>query len=262
LLAEAGVDDPETMHYGEEKSRGDFGDRDVGAVLGCIDPGDGYVLDLLAERGLSATPETTDGGDRAHGRGFVGDDAGAADALLASVREQHVAQAAGRYARNADDPNDRAVVFVRTDATPTGFVDAEVPGVEWVATDRQREIVAALRDQPTATAAEVADAVDASREHVRQTLARLAEAGTVEVRENAGDHGAHLYRALSGVGDGDQVALDPGETSNDPVWNSYTWSLAIRAPDPAPRRREPSTPGLGTREPAATADARGTDPPE
>ena len=53
---------PDTLHYGEEKSRNDFGDEDVCSVLGCIDPGDDYVLDLLAEAGLNAEPETTSAG--------------------------------------------------------------------------------------------------------------------------------------------------------------------------------------------------------
>jgi len=233
LLEEVGVDEPRTMHYGEEKSRGDFGDEDVGALNGCIDPGDDYVLDLLAEAGLDARPETTTGEDgdehRAHGRGFVGPDADAAASLLASVREQHVAQAAGRYARNADDPEDRAIVFVRTDAAPAGFLDLTVPGVEWLPTDAQREIVDALHDQRDATARELAEAVDVSKEHVRKTLRRLRDAGVVDVREGAGDHGAHLYRALAGLGSGESVDLTP-ETTNDPVWSTYTWSLAIDEP--------------------------------
>jgi hypothetical protein len=127
LLREVGVEDAETMHYGEEKSRNDFGDETVGLVNGSIDPGDDYVIDLLAECGLDARPETveTEAGDvrRAHGREFVGTDAEVAREILASVRENHVAQAAGRYARNADDPTNTATVFVRTDAIPDGFAD-------------------------------------------------------------------------------------------------------------------------------------------
>ena len=233
LLEDVGVDDPETMHYGEEKSRDDFGDEDVGALNGCIDPGDDYVLDLLAEAGLDARPETTtsDDGDehRAHGRGFVGPDADAAASLLASVREQHVAQAAGRYARNADDPEDRAIVFVRTIAAPAGFLDLTVPGVEWLPTDAQQEIVETLHNQRKATARELAEAVDVSKEHVRKTLRRLSDTGVVDVHEGAGDHGAHLYRALAGLGSGETVDLTP-ETTNDPVWSTYTWSLAIDEP--------------------------------
>jgi hypothetical protein len=53
-MFEAGVDDGEfaTMTYGEEKSRNDFAEETVGLVYGYIDPGDDYVLDLLAECGL------------------------------------------------------------------------------------------------------------------------------------------------------------------------------------------------------------------
>lgn len=232
LLEEIGVDDPATMHYGEEKSRGDFGDEDIGALNGCIDPGDDYVLDLLAEAGLDATPETVtddNGGEhRAHGRGFEGPDAELAAELLASVREQHVAQGAGRYARNADDPDDRAVVFVRTDAAPPGFLDMQVPGVEWLATDQQREIVKELQDRPHATARELADATDSSKEHVRETLERLREDDVVSRREHAGAHGAHLYRALGGLTGGGSVDLDPdSETTSDDVSGIHTWSLAV-----------------------------------
>jgi len=256
LLEDVGVDDAQTMHYGEEKSRGDFGDEDVGALNGCIDPGDDYVLDLLAEAGLDARPETTtdDDGDehRAHGRGFVGPDAYLAASLLASVREQHVAQAAGRYARNADDPDDRAIVFVRTDAAPTGCVDLTVPGVEWLPTDDQQAIVDALRTQRDATAGELAEAGDVSKEHVRKTLRRLRDRGVVDVREGAGDHGAHLYRALGGLGSGECVDLDP-QTANDRVWDSYTWSLAIDEPVAVVR----PTVGTSTGDPhrGETADA-------
>jgi hypothetical protein len=238
LMGAAGVDDPETMHYGEEKSRGDFGDEDVGYLEGCIDPGDGMVLDLLAEADLDAEPETAvnDEGEeyRAHGRGFTGDDADTAAAILASVREQHVAQAAGRYARNAQDPDDTATVFVRTSAVPEGFADLKVPGVEWRATEKQAKIFRALRDRPTATAAGLAEAADVSKEHVRKTLAKAVESGAVERRERAGDHGADVYRALAGVERAATGAADlkpeTVEITNDPTRESYTWSLAIVPP--------------------------------
>jgi DNA-binding transcriptional ArsR family regulator len=270
LLEEVGVDEPDTMHYGEEKSRGDFGDEDVGALNGCIDPGDDFVLDLLAEAGLEATPETNTNDDgeeyRAKGRGFEGPDADAAERLLASVRENHVAQAAGRYARNADDSDDSAVVFVRTDAVPDGYLDLTVPGVEWIATDRQREIIGELRRRPTATTREIADATDNSKEHVRQTLERLEDNDLVECREHAGDHGAHLYRALAGLGEGDLVELTP--TTNDGVCNSYTWSLAVSRPETEFRTRltvdtpesTPSPPDRSSKQVGLGADTN-VDPP-
>ncbi len=248
------------MHYGEEKSRGDFGDEDIGALNGCIDPGDDFVLDLLAEAGLEATPETTTDEDgtehRAHGRGFVGPDAGAANEILASVREQHVAQSAGRYARNADDPEDRAIVFVRTDAAPTGFLDLQVSGVERPRTETQREVIAALRERPHATAAELADAVECTKEHVRNTLHDLEDEEVVAVRERAGEHGAHLYRALAGIDAAEYGSTDltpeSTETTNGDVCSLYTWSLAIASPTPT---------GSVTREPGSTPSEGSTPTP-
>lgn len=178
-MSEAGVRKPEPMHYGEEKSRDDFGDESVGLINGCMDPGDGYVLDLLTELNVDACPEQVDpndstledpdrpdahcevcGGDgcsecegtglkRAVGREFVGPDADTADALLASDRENHVAQATERYVRSPDDPENTAMTYVRTDAFPVGFADHQVSGVEWIATDLQRAIVDTLRSTPT-----------------------------------------------------------------------------------------------------------------
>jgi DNA-binding transcriptional ArsR family regulator len=264
LLEEVGVDEPRTMHYGEEKSRGDFGDEDVGALNGCIDPGDDYVIDLLAEAGLNARPETQTDEDgeerRAHGRGFVGPDADAAASLLASVREQHVAQAAGRYARNADNPDDRAIVFVRTDAAPAGFLDLQVPGVEWLPTDDQAAIVDALRGRRDATARELAEVADVTKEHVRKTLRRLHDKGVVDVRQGAGDHGAHVYRALSGLGSGECVDLSP-ETTNDHVWGTYTWALAIDAPLDAQKAAVATTDALSKDERATAGSDDHGDPP-
>lgn len=192
------------------------------------------MLNLLAEADLDAQPETTEDPDgeekRAHGRGFVGPDAEAAEAILASVRENHVAQAAGRYARDADDPENTATVFVRTDALPAGFADLKVPGVEWVLTDTQRSIVKELRNRQGATARELAEATGASKKHVAETLNRLAEKGRVTAREGEGDYGATVYRddetPSSGVAE-----LDMYEIRNDSVWGSYTWSFAIYSPD-------------------------------
>ncbi|MBX0350367.1 hypothetical protein EGH26_19450 [Halomicroarcula pellucida] len=235
ILDDAGVDDVDdrTMHYGEEKSRNDFADEGVGLVEGCIDPGDEFVLDLLAELDLDAAPETVDVDgeqERAHGRGFEGADADTAREILASVRENHTAQAAGRYARNPDDPESHATVFVRTDAMPADFADVQVSGIEWTFTDVQRDIVETLRSSTTSmTAREVAADVGVTKEHVRQTLDRLEGMDSVQAFEGGGAHGATLYAddGLPNAG-----VVDLGNTANDAVLDTYTWSLAIR--DPAP----------------------------
>ncbi|TSD08756.1 hypothetical protein DP107_18465 [Haloglomus irregulare] len=71
--------------------------------------------------------------------------------------------------------------------------------------------------------AEVADAAEVSKEHVRTTLKRLvdADAELVECREEAGAHDAHLYRALAGLGTEPAVVdTTPEETANSGVWYS------------------------------------------
>ena len=258
-LKHAGVDSPDLMHYGDVKSRNDFDGESVGLVNGCIDPGDGPILDLVAELGLDAEPKRADapcehcgapdeapetagdgcpecngtGWKRAHGREFVGEDADTAQSILAAVRENQVAQAAGRYARAPDDPEDTATVFVRTDATPPEFADVHVPGVEWVYTDTQEEVVEVLRDceRPTSTL-DVADEADVSKRHVHRTLKRLADHGTVQAFEGAGRNGATLY-AESGLPNSGVVDLtdEDGEVVTDHVRAPYTWSVTIANPD-------------------------------
>ena len=270
LMDDAGIDLPDgfdtasdhTLHYGEEKSRNDFADERAGYVYGCMDPGDGMVLDALAELDVDAAPVTveTDAGDvkREKGRTFEGTDADTAEAVLASVRENHVAQAAGRYARNADDAESRAVVYLDTNAAPTGFVDLETPGVEWLASDTQRAIVDALADRPRATVRELADAVDCSKEHVRETLARLADRGLVEREERAGAHGADVYRDAGA----DTAIVDLGETTNEPLLDSNRWSLAIRDRHRPPGDAEQgATPADGVTD-AVTDGGDPPDPPE
>jgi hypothetical protein len=228
------LDDDQTLHYGEEKSRNPapFANSRAGYVYGCMDPGDEFVLDTLAELGLDATPGTaeTDAGEtvREKGRTFEGTDADTAREVLASVRENHVAQAAGRYARSPDREDSGATVFVHTDAAPEGFVDIEAPGVEWLATDLQREILTELSDRPTATTREIAEAVDCSRKHVWDTLSELADEGHVTRTDGTGEHGADEYRA-DGVVDA-LVSLGVDQTVTGPLLDSNRWSVTVSLP--------------------------------
>jgi DNA-binding transcriptional ArsR family regulator len=230
----SGVTEDSTMHYGEEKSRNDFADEIVGYLYGCMDPGDEMILNALAELGQDATPATErdDDGElhRAKGRGFDGPDADTAAALLASVRENHVAQGAGRYARNPDDPDSQATVYVHTDAAPPGFVDYETPGVEWLATETQREIIDTLAARPNATTRELADAVGVSKEHVRNTLTRLAERDLVHRHRGGGEHGADEWESDESTAAFVDVGPLP-ETANEPLCDSSRWSLAITRRD-------------------------------
>jgi hypothetical protein len=226
-----------TMHYGEEKSRNDFAEEQAGYVYGCMDPGDDMVVNTIAELGLDAAPMTAtdddgeiihdDAGDpvREKGRAFDGDDADTADAVLASVRENHVAQAAGRYARDADS-DDGATVYVHTDATPAGFVDAKTPGVEWVATDDQRQIIDALGNTQSTTARDIAesDSVDSGKRHVLETLRDLEDQGVVERHTGQGENGADLFTDDGATPE----VVDVGDsTTNRRLCESYRWSFVV-----------------------------------
>ena len=270
LLSLAGVDEPEMMHYGEEKSRNDFADESIGAVLGCLDPGDDYVLDLLAELDLEAEPERSEhdcdhcagagcpecdgtGAKRAHGREFVGADADTAAAILASVRENHTAQAAGRYARRPGDPESNATVFVRTDAAPSGFVDMRVPGVSWVYTDKQEAVIEALRESDEAVSArDLAGLTGVSKQHVYRTLERLVEDGNVDAHFDSGPHGATLYSDIGVLPDGTVDLGESLEITTDDVQGPYTWSVTISPPSQSVPS-ESREPGRGL---AATASTQ------
>lgn len=216
-LVGAGVDDPKTMHHGDVQSRNDFQGERIGAQIGCIDPGDDYVLDLLAELNMNATVERQDtlcdtcsgdgcdqcnqsGRERAFGRGFVGQGSESAKNLLASVRENEVAQAIGRYARKPDDPDDWAVVFARTTAVTDNMVDFEGPWV-WKYEDKQKVIADFFQEHTEGTAKSIAewivaesDIVDScSKRHVLNTVDRHVENGNVETHEGVGYNGANVY---------------------------------------------------------------------
>jgi hypothetical protein len=246
LMLDAGVpaDRLGTMHFGEEKSRNDFAGESVGAVLGCIDAGDDYVLDAIAELGLDAAPETDvdDEGEefRAYGREFTGADADTAASLVASVRENHDAQAAGRYARDADDPNDVSTVFVRTDALPVGFADYKVAGVTHVAGGKQRAIAEAARENPGTTARELRDLASdrlggdatVSKSHVTKTLASLLDRGVMQRRRGSGAFGADEWHEHGdGLTDGEVAGdVDLGTTEDRvlSLYDTLEYEYAIR----------------------------------
>ena len=216
-LVNAGVDDPETMHHGDVQSRNDFQGERIGAEIGCIDPGDDYVLDLLSELGMDSTVERQDtvcdtcsgngcdqcnqtGYERAFGRGFIGQDADVAENLLASVRENEVAQSTGRYAREADNPDDWATVFTRTNAIPDNMVDFEGPWV-WKYEEKQKAIADYFQEHTEGTAKAIAEWIDTesdtvescSKRHVLDTVDRHIDAGNIEKHEGAGYNGANVY---------------------------------------------------------------------
>ncbi|MDS0243397.1 MULTISPECIES: winged helix-turn-helix domain-containing protein [unclassified Haloferax] len=193
-------DDFRTMTHGNVKSNNAFTYERVGLTTNSIDPGDDYVLDLLAARGLNAEPETWDciGCDdndpncyvcegepnRKPGRKFVGPDAEAANEMLAGVRENAIAQAVGRWARKTDSP--RAIVFVRTSAVPDILVDTKIDDA-WEFSEKQRAVVDYVRQNVPSSVSEIVKATGVSNSSVNRTLKRLVECGVAQRGEISGE---------------------------------------------------------------------------
>lgn len=194
-------DDFKTMTYGKVKSNNAFAFETVGLVSNSIDPGDDYVLDLLAARGFDASPEMHDciGCDdddpdcpvckgepqRKQGRKFVGPDADVAADILAGVRENSVAQAIGRWSRKPEAP--MAVVFVRTSAIPDGLVDLKID-TPWMFSDKQKAVVDYVRANAGCSVKEIVDETDVSDSSVRRTVDRLVELGVAQAGELRGEN--------------------------------------------------------------------------
>lgn len=185
FMIEDNIENAEIMHYGEQNSRNDFENEKVGLLLGCIDPGDEYILDMLAEEGLEAEPKRG-------GREFVGPDADAAREFLESVREANVAQAIGRYARNAED-SERVTVYAWTDAIPEHLVDGEAPGTTTEVTGTKLAMLKVAHEQGPVTAKEVSEKVGCGKEHVRQSFKDMKKQGIITISKGTGSYGADEY---------------------------------------------------------------------
>ena len=199
MLSGVGVRGLETMHFGDLKSRNDFEDERVGLVVGCNDPGDDRILDLLAFCELNALPKLDENGERDYGREFVGPNADAAAEFLASVRENNLAQAVGRYARNPQDEDFEAMVYVWSSALPDSLTDSIVSGVISRVTDLKDEIEQYVRREGTVTKKQVAEAVDTGDSYAYEVLQELAEQGIVTVSKGTGYYGADEYQYVSGT---------------------------------------------------------------
>ncbi|WP_157573482.1 hypothetical protein [Haloplanus natans] len=217
LMKNAGIVDPELMHYGGEKSLNNFKNEAVGLLLGCVDPGDVGILNNLALLDLFAEPEDAvdkDGNPRideegeplrAYGRGFVGEDADAAQEFLEDVREVHIAQSIGRYARNIRDTNSGAVVYVWTNAIPQHMIDVKIPGVDLrKATKRDTIADYVYRSDGVFTKRMIVDALaeelgGLSDKHVVDVLAKLSDQDIVFQSKGTGDYGADEYRYIGGT---------------------------------------------------------------
>jgi hypothetical protein len=197
MMDDIGIKEPTLLHYGEQKSRNEFQDERVGLLVGCIDPGDDYVLDMLALAELEAKPETDGDGDRATGRGFVGKDSESAAEFLASVREENLSQSAGRYARNPEE-NLVSIVYCWSDAIPEEMTDSVVDGVSHKGKKLKKDMAEALRkDGGQMTTGDIAEEIDASTSSVSKYRDELIEEGVIEVDCGKGPN-PDRYEYLSG----------------------------------------------------------------
>lgn len=251
-MEDAGIADPELIHYGAEESRNDFSGKSRGFVAGAHDVGDEPVMNMAARLNLDVEPETDECGHcagsgtqgertcdkcggtgivRKIGRGFQGPDADRAEDIFRGYREGTVAQSIGRWARNADSDDDNAVVYVMTDAIPDGMVDAQTEGVTYLPNADQKERFEWFLDQGDGvTLKEYAEATGVSKATACRDVQKFRERGIVECVNANGPHGAHVWApdgGSSALAEVDLEHLPP--TVSDDVMEQYTWSVTIRS---------------------------------
>lgn len=199
IMVNIGIKKPKTMHYGEQKSRNNFSEERAGLLIGCIDPGDENILDLLALRDLVAEPAmmTTEKGEekRQPGREFIGPDADVAAEILASVRENNVAQAAGRYARNPDDPNSGATVYVWSDAIPRILVDKKIETKYRSITKKRKQFMQVLKRNPSGcTAGNISEETKSDKSYIIDWLEEMEQQNSVKKSVGTGFQGATEWK--------------------------------------------------------------------
>lgn len=197
LLRQNGVDEPLVTHYNMEESVNDFDDEEIGLVLGCISPSDKDLKDWIALLDKQAQPRReADNPELSHKSGgqiWVGPDRDVAHELIYGIRERHVLQAIGRFARSPSDSDDGAIVYVLTDVVPDDWVDEKIADVDVLA-EKQREILETIADSEDGmTARQVSDEIDVTRQHVHNLVAQHGDSDWLNVIEGAGEYNADVY---------------------------------------------------------------------
>ncbi|PSP83546.1 hypothetical protein BRC96_06900 [Halobacteriales archaeon QS_6_64_34] len=190
-LAKAGIETPDTIHFGNEKSVEDFDSERVGVVAGCISLSDEDIKDWIALLGKDATPkrEVVDG---YQGQAWVGEDADVAEEILADVRENGVLQACGRYARSPQQSDDGAIVFVLTNVLPDEYVDKKVDDVD-VFGSKEKQILDYVASNDGVTVRTIIDNTDISKKHINDTLNKCRGYSWMQVDEGAGHYNADVF---------------------------------------------------------------------
>ena len=247
-------------HFGNLAGANDLGEHRLGAVLGCQHYGDDAIERFAALDG-EAVDVSRDG---VRGRGAeLSYDSALGDAYLQHMTEDQVLQAILRFARG----DSGATVVART-----GALSADLPVIG------EAQVVETWSDTATAiarryrrlggefTVADVADAVDVSRRHVRRVLTELEEAGYVD-RVSSAAGVATVFAPGDQPGAGEVDLLDREDAVDATAGRGasseyYTWNVRVVDGTPA---LETSSPPASTRPvgapPAPTAAAE-ADPPD
>jgi hypothetical protein len=182
-----------TMHYGGQNSLNDFERELVSLLLGCIDPGDENILDLLALGGKCAWPETmtTEEGEKVRkpDRSYLGEATDTAYDILQSVRGSNIAQGVGRYARSPGSSESSALVYVWSDACPSSLVDVTMDVKYHSISGKKERIIEAVQDG-CRTVREITEATGANRSYIHDCLNLFHRERLISKSERTGKYGA------------------------------------------------------------------------
>ena len=197
LLADNGVNEPLVTHYVLEVSVNEFENEEVGLVLGCISPNDEDIKDWIALLDKGAKPlreaDNPELNYSSDGQIWDGPDRNIAHELIFDIRERHVLQAVGRFARSPSDPDDGATVYVFTNVLPDRWVDKEIPDVDVLAEKQLRVLETIADSEDGMTASEVADEIDVTERHVYDLVEQHRDTGWLNVIEGAGSYNADVF---------------------------------------------------------------------
>jgi len=190
----------ETKHYGNVLGSNEFKTKRLGAVIGSNHFGDGFIKKWGAYAGEAVARNDEKGAGLSYG--------GFGDRVLTHMREHETLQATMRFGRDGNG----AVVYVHTNTLPEWVPLAGEGRVVTTWSDGMKHVVRTLEDLDTATTAEIADAVDLSRQQVFDHLETLRERGVLQREQDAEDG-----RRVVWVDDGLHRLGEHGEVELEPV---------------------------------------------
>jgi len=192
-LLEAGIDTPDTIYFGNEKSVDDFDSEQAGIVAGCISPSSEDIKDWMALLDKKAAPRREEDDDY-QGQQWVGEDANVAKELIADVREKRVLQACGRYARSPQQPDSGATVYVLTNVLPEEYVDKRVENAN-VFERKEKQILDYVSSSNGVAPRTIEENTDSTRSHIHTTLNKCRDYSWMQVEEKPGHNDPDIFYA-------------------------------------------------------------------